>query len=149
MRVYLACSADGFVPCLVDDAAGEQLAWLGGVNVAGTRATSPRRPRTLEEIRAMAPQVIDERPRGTASRGCCVAGAGRGEGGAGLRMAVAALRLGARPPSVNRLLLAWLAYVVRGRVFDPSFEADIRSFFRDFYHLELTDTQLRKLLAPA
>jgi hypothetical protein len=40
----------------------------------------------------------------------------------------------------------WLSYVLRGRSFDAEFDADIRAFFRDFYHLELTDQQLRKLV---
>src|SRR5262245_62056755 len=58
VRVYLACSGDGFQPCLADQATGEQLEWLGGVNVAGTRATAPRRGLTIEEIAKMAPDVV-------------------------------------------------------------------------------------------
>jgi iron complex transport system substrate-binding protein len=149
-RVYLACSADGFVPCLEDESAGEQLAWLGGVNVAGTRATAPRRPRTLDEVKSLAPHAI-----------VIAAGAGAA---ARLRAnpswqsieAVTAGRVyqypalpyswGPRPPSVNRLPgLMWLAYVLRGRTFDAEFNADIRRFFSEFYHLELTDPQLKTL----
>jgi hypothetical protein len=40
----------------------------------------------------------------------------------------------------------WLAHVLPGRAFDASFDADVRAFFRDFYHLDLTDAQLRKLV---
>ena len=58
VRVYLACSADGFQPCLADQSAGEQLSWLGGVNVAGTRESAPRRPLSLDEIKNLTPQVI-------------------------------------------------------------------------------------------
>jgi iron complex transport system substrate-binding protein len=151
-RVYLACSADGFMPCLEDDSAGEQLKWLGAVNVAGTRATAPRRPRTIDEIKALAPDAIVL----------------TGGGGSAARLranpvwqsleAVAAGRVfqypalpygwGPRPPSVNRLPgVIWLSYVLRGRSFDAEFDADIRVFFRDFYHLELTDPQLRTLVA--
>jgi iron complex transport system substrate-binding protein len=148
VRVYLACSNDGFVPCLQDDAAGEQLQWLGGTNVAGSRATAPRRPRTLEEIKAMTPQVIVV-PGGAARF--------RSDPAWQTIPAVAAGRVyewpslpygwGARPPSVNRLPgVAWLAYVGQGRTFDADFEADLRSFFQDFYHLELTGAQLQKLL---
>jgi iron complex transport system substrate-binding protein len=150
-RVYLACSADGFVPCLEDDSAGEPLRWLGGINVAGTRATAPRRPLTIDEIRSMSPQVI-------------VVTAG---GGAASRLranpawqtldAVKAGRVYAypalpynwapRPPSVNRLPgVVWLSYVVRNRSFEGEFDSDIRGIFKDFYHLELTDPQLRKLV---
>jgi hypothetical protein len=41
--------------------------------------------------------------------------------------------------------VVWLAYTVRGRPFDAEFDADILSIFKDFYHLELTETQLRTL----
>ena len=33
----------------------------------------------------------------------------------------------------------WLSHVLRGRTFDAEFDADIRTFFSEFYHLELTD----------
>lgn len=151
VRVYLACSADGFQPCLSDQSAGEQLQWLGGVNVAGTRASAPRRPLGIDEIKALSPDVIIVNgPAGAAAR---------------LRAnvawraveAVAAGRVhewpalpyswGARPPSVNRLPgLAWLSYVASGRPFDAAFTEEIRGFYRDFYHLALTEAQMRKLL---
>jgi iron complex transport system substrate-binding protein len=150
-RIYLACSSDGFVPCLEDDSSGEQLKWLGGVNVAGTRATAPRRPRTIDEIKAFAPHAVVV--------------IGGNDAAARLRAnptwqpveAVAAGRVyrypalpyswGARPPSVNRLPgLIWLAYVLRERTFDAEFAADVRAFFRDFYHLDLTDQQLQTLV---
>ena len=55
---------------------------------------------------------------------------------------------GARPPSVNRLAgLIWLTYVLSERPFDAQFDADVRSFFADFYHVELSDQQLRRLVA--
>jgi iron complex transport system substrate-binding protein len=150
-RVYLACSADGFVPCLEDDSAGEQLRWLGGINVAGTRATSPRRPLTIDEIRAFSPQAV-----------VITAGAGAA---AKLRanpvwQSIDAVKSGRvyaypalpynwapRPPSVNRLPgIVWLAYAVRDRTFDAEFDAEIRGFFKDYYHLDLTGAQLRKLV---
>ena len=151
-RVYLGCSGDGFVPCLDDDSAGEALRWLGGVNVAGTRATAPRRPRNIDEIKALAPDVI------VMSGAPGVAARLRANPAWQSVDAVAAGRVyeypslpyswGARPPSVNRLPgLIWLAYVLPRRAFDAQFDADVRAFFRDFYHLELTDQQLRKLVA--
>ena len=153
IRVYLGCSGDGFVPCLEDDAGGEPLQLLGGVNVAGSRASAPRRPRTIEEIVAMAPDVVViSGNRGAAAR---------------LRAhpewskvpAVAAGRVyqwpslpyswGARPPSVNRLPgVMWLSYVLRNRLFDAAFRDDLRGFYRDFYHLDLSEPQVQSLLAP-
>jgi iron complex transport system substrate-binding protein len=152
--VYLACSADGFVPCLDDDSAGEQLRWLGGVNVAGTRATAPRRPLTIDEIKRLSPQVI------IVAGGASAAARLRASAAWQSLDAVAAGRVyaypalpyswGPRPPSVNRLPgIVWLAYAVRSRPFDAEFDADIRSIFKDFYHLELTEAQLRKLTGPS
>ena len=151
VRVYLACSNDGYLPCLEDDSGGEQLKWLGGVNVAGTRATAPRRPLTIDEIVAMAPDVVVISGSAAKLR----------EDPAWKRLkAVAAGRVyqwpslpnswGSRPPSVNRLPgVPWLAYVARGRSFDAAFEADLRDLFLGLYHLDLTDQQIRKLLAPS
>jgi iron complex transport system substrate-binding protein len=54
---------------------------------------------------------------------------------------------GSRPPSVNRLPgLVWLAYKASDRAFDAAFYAEIRGLFRDCYHLELTEPQMRKVL---
>jgi iron complex transport system substrate-binding protein len=148
VRVYLACSADGYVPCLDDDSAGEQLQWLGGTNVAGTRATAPRRPLTIDEIAAMAPHVIVVTGSAAKLRADpawqkipAVAG------GRVYQWPALPYSWGPRPPSVNRLPgVAWLAYVARGRGFDAEFHADIRDFFADFYHLALTDAQIKVLL---
>jgi iron complex transport system substrate-binding protein len=148
VRVYVACSTDGFVPCLEGEAGGEQLQWLGGINVAGTRATALRRPRTIEEIKAMAPRVVVV-PGGAARFRADPAWQGVPAVAAGRIYEWPSLPYGwgARPPSVNRLPgVAWLAYVAQGRGFDADFEADVRSFFRDFYHLDITGSQLRKLL---
>jgi iron complex transport system substrate-binding protein len=152
-RVYLACSADGFVPCLEDDSAGESLRWLGGVNVAGSRATAPRRPRTIDEIKALKPDaiVVTGAP-GTAARlranpvwqAVEAVVAGRVYQYPGLPYS-----WGARPPSVNRLPgLVWLEYVVARRPFDEQFTAQIHAFFSDFYHVQLTQQQLRTLVTP-
>jgi iron complex transport system substrate-binding protein len=151
VRVYLACSGDGFVPCLADEPAGAQMAWLGGINVAGTRATAPRRPLTIDEIEALRPQaiVVTGGP-GTAARLLAnptwrkldAVTAGRV-----YQFPASPYGWGPRPPSVNRLPgVVWLAYVLGGRPFDAAFSDDIRSFYREFYHLELTDRQFAVLV---
>jgi iron complex transport system substrate-binding protein len=150
-RVYLACSGDGFQPCLADESNGEQLAWLGGVNVAGTRAASPRRPLTIDEITALNPDVI------VLAGGPGAAAKVRANPAWQSVAAVTAGRVyqwpalpygwGMRPPSVNRIPgVMWLAYVAAGRPFDDAFHADVRTFYRDFYHVELSDAQIKKLL---
>lgn len=151
VRVYIACTADGYVPCLSGDSGGEQLDWLGGVNVAGTRGTAPQRPLTIDEIKAMNPDLVIA--GGPAARL-------RADAAWQTVPAVAAGRVyqwpslpyswGARPPSVNRLPgVIWLAAVARSRPFDTAFDSEVRAFFKDFYHLELTEPQLRKLLAAS
>lgn len=150
VRVYLACSGDGYVPCLEEDSGSEQLRWLGGVNVAGPRAAAPRRPRTIDEIKAMNASVIvvngsAAQLRADAAWQSVPAVAG----GRVYEWPSLPYSWGARPPSVNRLPgLAWLAYVARGDRFDAAFDADVKSFFRDFYHLELSDAQLKTVLTP-
>jgi iron complex transport system substrate-binding protein len=148
-RVYMACSGDGYVPCLDDERAGEQLRWLGGVNVAGTRATSPRRPLTIDEIKKLSPRVIVV--NGSVARlredpawqGLEAVAAGRV-----YQWPAVPFGWGPRPPSVNRLPgLAWLSYVARGRSFDAEFERDIRELFREMYHLDLTEPQFKKLFS--
>lgn len=150
VRVYIACSSDGYVPCLEGSSGGDALQWLGGTNVAGTAATAPQRPWTSAEVKAADPQVIVV--NGGAARV-------RSDPAWQAIPAVAAGRVyewpalpyswGSRPPSVNRLPgVLWLAYVARGRSFDAGFNADLRALFKDIYHLELTDQQIAKLLAP-
>jgi iron complex transport system substrate-binding protein len=150
-RVYLACSSDAFLPCLEDDSAGEQLKWLGGINVAGTRATAPRRPRTLEEVKAFSPHAIVMTGGGSGAVARLRANPAWQSieavvGGRVYEYPGVPYSWGPRPPSVNRLPgLMWLAYVLRGRAFDAEFHADLRRYFSEFYHLELTDQQLRTL----
>ena len=149
-RVWLACSADGYLPCLEDERSGEVLRWIGGINVAGRRATAPNRPLTIAEIKALAPSAI------VVNGGAAAIARVRNDPAWRTVDAVAAGRVhawpelpynwGARPPSVNRLPgLVWLAYVLTERPFDAQFARDIRRFFRDFYHVELTEAQVRTL----
>ena len=58
LRVYLACSQNGLSPCFRGHSAGEALELLGAINVAGSIEDAARRPLTLAEVRAFAPDVI-------------------------------------------------------------------------------------------
>jgi iron complex transport system substrate-binding protein len=150
-RVYLACSRDGLSPCYRGHSAGEVAELLGATNVAGSLADAPRRPLTLDEIRALNPDVIVAGSRDAAA-------AIRADAGWRDLAAVAAGRVyapptlpfnwGARPPSVNRLAgVIWLAYVARGLPFDDEFRDDVRRFFEAFYHLTPTAAQLEQLVS--
>ena len=150
-RVYLACSADGYLPCFANERAGEQLQWLGGINVAGTRGSAPRRPLTIDEIRALKPDVI------VLNGGAGAVARLRSDSAWASLDAVKTGRVhswpalpfgwGSRPPSVNRLPgLIWLAHVAASRPFDATFNEEIQGLFKEFYHLDLTEAQLRTLL---
>ncbi len=149
-RVYIACSTDAAIPCLEDERNGEVVKLLGALNVAGTAGNAPMRPITVEDMRAWNPDVIIAANTAAAARI-------RSDAAWRSIKAVADGRVyappalpfgwGPRPPSVNRLMgLMWLAYVLPGRPFDSAFLTDMRSFFKEFYHVTLSDEQLRRLL---
>jgi iron complex transport system substrate-binding protein len=151
VRLYLACSQNGLTPCVEGHSSGEAAALLGAVNVGGRVGESERRPLTLDEIRARAPDVVIAASRSAATLLHAAPEWQR-------LPAVAAARVyappeqpfnwGPRPPSVNRLPgLIWLAYVARGRPFDDELRADLNRFFTVFYHVTPTAAQLEELLA--
>jgi iron complex transport system substrate-binding protein len=147
VRVYLACSSDGLTPCYEGHSAGEAAKWLGALNVAGALATAPRRPWTLDEIRAAAPDAIvaldAERLLADAAwRSIPAVAAGRVYSPPSLPFG-----WGPRPPSVNRLPgLVWLAYVLPDRDLDAEFFADIELLFAELYHVELGADAIRGLV---
>jgi iron complex transport system substrate-binding protein len=123
-----------------------------GNRLAATAAVEvPRRPRTIDEIRALAPDAVVVMGAGAAARlraNPAWQSVGAVASGRVFQYPGSPYSWGARPPSVNRLPgLVWLAYTLSARPFDAQFDADIRGFFKDFYHLELTEQQLRKLVA--
>jgi iron complex transport system substrate-binding protein len=148
VRVYLACSQDGKMPCYEGHSAGEAAAWLGATNVAGDLAAAPRRPLTIDEIRSAAPTVIVAAEAGRLRtepewRSVAAVAAGRVHAPPTLPF-----NWGPRPPSVNRLLgVVWLAYVLPGRELDEAFYADVAALFEALYHVDASREQLRGLLA--
>jgi iron complex transport system substrate-binding protein len=54
------------------------------------------------------------------------------------------------PPGVNRLIgVRWLASVLYPQAFPEDLRGITRDFYRQFYHVELDDAQLDRLLLPA
>lgn len=149
-RVYIACSGDVLTPCYADERSGEGLQWLGGINVAGYTVNGLRPALTIEQISALKPDVV-----------VVSSGASRALDDPRWKQLAAVTQgqvyqwpelpfgWGARPPSVNRLPgLVWLAHVGVRRSLGDEFEQDVRSFFADFYHLELTAAQMQRLRSP-
>ena len=55
-----------------------------------------------------------------------------------------------RPPSVNRIIgLKWLANLFYPDVFHYDMRAETRHFYATFYHVQLSETQVNKLLSTA
>jgi iron complex transport system substrate-binding protein len=151
VRVYLACSRDSLMPCLQGHAYGEAADLLGALNTAGTTATAPKRPLTVQEVRLSKPDVVVAASQLSAD-------IMRNDPEWHEVDAVASglvffppeqpFSWGPRPPSVNRLLgLVWMAYVLRSRPFDDAFFADVTSAFETFYHFTPTRDQIARLVA--
>jgi iron complex transport system substrate-binding protein len=149
VRVYLACSQNGLTPCVEGSSAGEAAMLLGAVNVGG-KVGDPRRPLTLDDLRARAPDVVIAANAGAAKamlaasewQALPAVAAGRVEAPPDVPF-----NWGPRPPSVNRLAgLIWLAYAARGRAFDGEFRDDVRRLFEAFYHVAPSDAQLDELV---
>ena len=133
LRVYLACSQNGLTPCFAGHSAGEVTDLLGAVNVAGGIDAAARRPLTVAEIRALAPDVVVAASPAAATairsdpawREIAAVAAGRVHAPPTLPF-----NWGPRPPSVNRLAgLIWMAYALPGRAFDAAYFDDVRSLF--------------------
>lgn len=55
-----------------------------------------------------------------------------------------------RPPSINRLIgLRWLANLFHGARFPFDIRQDTRAFYKLFYHVDVTDSDLDTLIAWA
>lgn len=153
VRVYLSCSRDGLVPCVQGHAFGEAADLLGAVNTAGTTASAPKRPLTVQEVRLSKPDVVivasqlavDITRQDPAWQEVAPVASGRIYAPPDLPFS-----WGPRPPSVNRLLgVVWMAYVLRGQPFDDAFFADVRSAFETFYHVTPSREQLERLVATS
>jgi len=150
-RVYLACSRDSLMPCVQGHPFGEAAELLGAVNTAGTTATAPKRPFTVQEVRLSKPDAVVAASQLSAD-------IMRNDPEWHEVDAVASGRVyfppdqpfswGPRPPSVNRLLgVIWMAYALRAKPFDDAFFADVTSAFETFYHFTPTREQIGKLVA--
>lgn len=52
-----------------------------------------------------------------------------------------------RPPSINRLIgLKWMAHLLHPNLFPLDLSVETRKFYNLFYHVELDDKELGKLL---
>ena len=146
VKVYVAGSADGTVTTSADSGFNDIYALAGMKNVISAPTAN------AAEVQAGDPDLIlaiDSRFREYA----------KGPGWSDLR-AVKAGRIITpprapwgwtdHPPSVNRLLgLLWLTSALYGAPDANQLRADTKSFFKLFYHVDLTEEQITALLNPS
>lgn len=153
-RVYYGRGPDGLETGLAGSINVEVLEVVGASNVAAESSIGGNLSRvSLEDVLRWNPEVIltlDEAFYTHAT-------------GSGLWSGIDAVRNGRvyvaprlpfgwfdRPPSVNRLIgVLWLLAVLYPQHAQVDLAAETREFYRLFYHLELSDAQLERLLSKA
>ncbi|WP_226893558.1 iron ABC transporter substrate-binding protein [Nisaea sediminum] len=152
-RVYYGRGADGLRTGVGGSINSELLKYAGAVNVAEEVASSGNLASvSMEQVLAWNPDVIlttdpNFYERVWSDEVWATLGAVK----AGRVYLSPTLPFGwfDRPPSANRLIgLRWLLAVLYPDRFAGELEPETRAFYRTFYHLELTDAQLAKVLGP-
>jgi iron complex transport system substrate-binding protein len=149
-RVYYVRSPSGLETGLAGSINAEAIERAGGRNVAAAAGSGSLATISREQVLLWDPEIIvtlDDRFLETAARDP-------------LWRAVRAVRDGRvyvmpklpfgwldSPPAMNRLIgLRWLAGLLYPERFPEDLAAETRRFYRLFYHLELDDAQLARLL---
>lgn len=152
-RVYYGRGADGLQTGVGGSINAELLKYAGAANVADEVARSGNLASvSMEQVLAWAPDVIlttdpNFYERIWSNEVWATLGAVR----AGRVYLSPTLPFGwfDRPPSANRLIgLRWLLAVLYPDRFAGELEPETRAFYKTFYHLDLTDAQLSKVLGP-
>jgi iron complex transport system substrate-binding protein len=152
-KVYYGRGIDGLETGLAGSINMEVLERVGAINVAATAGRGGITRVSIEQILAWNPEVIL----------ALVPAFHRSVQDDPLWASVKAVRDGRiylapnlpygwfdSPPGVNRLIgIRWLASVLYPRHFPESLRDTTREFYRLFYHVDLTDPQVDRLLASA
>jgi len=152
-RVYYGRGADGLQTGVGNSINTELLKYAGAVNVAQeTTGSGNLASVSLEQILAWKPDVIlTTDPNFYSLVWDHPVWSTLGAVKAGRVYLSPTLPFGwfDRPPSANRLIgLHWLLAVLYPDTFGNDLEQETRRFYKTFYHLELTDTQLETVLSP-
>ncbi|UUX51896.1 ABC transporter substrate-binding protein [Nisaea acidiphila] len=152
-KVYYARGADGLQTGGKDSLHVELLKYAAAVNVAeDVESGTGVAPVSLDQVAAWDPDVVLTNDPGFYDR------VWDDERWSGMRAVKTgrvylspALPFGwfDHPHSANRLIgLRWLLAVLYPDRFDDELEPEARDFYRQYYHVELTDAQLGEILAP-
>ncbi|MGI5837299.1 MAG: ABC transporter substrate-binding protein [Chloroflexota bacterium] len=157
VRVYYAEGSKG----LETDPKGSQhvevLDLVGGINVAevgqGEKGVMGRTPVSLEQVLAWNPEVIIS---WNAQQGGYFPDMVSDPGWQAIKAVSTGRVYGIpnvpfswfdRPPSSNRLLgIKWLGNLLYPEVFTNNVSADVKEFFKEFYHYDLSDNEVDALL---
>ncbi|MCQ1528864.1 ABC transporter substrate-binding protein [Lutispora saccharofermentans] len=160
VRIYYAEGAEGLqtegrnsIRTLVSD-------MVGGLNVAGISTTTDygKSPVSIENVLAWGPEVIlvGSDPSGEHKVQSKIMNDKRWAGIKAVKnKKVYEIPHGPfnwydRPDSVNRLIgLKWMGNLFYPDVFDYDMKKEAKKFYKEFYHIDLTDEQLKDLLGNA
>lgn len=152
-RVYYARGGDGLETGLPGSLTTEALGRVGGINVAEVAGEGNLVSVSMEQVLRWDPEIIITIEQGFPGR---AAQDERWQPVQAIRedhvYLAPDLPFGwfDRPPSVNRLLgLEWLGRVLYPEYYQGDFRAEVRRFFRVFYHREPDDDELDRLLDRA
>jgi iron complex transport system substrate-binding protein len=151
-RVYYARGADGLETALDGSINTEMLTYVGAINIASAPDRHSTATVSPEQILAWDPEVVvtmDER----FYRAIWTSPFWQGVQAVRNKRVYLAPRLPFgwfdSPPAVNRLIgMRWLATVLYPDIFTRDLREVTSDFYRRFYHIDLTESQLDRLLRP-
>lgn len=149
-RVYLARGPDGLETGVRGSINTEIIERAGGINVADAPGQRGIVRASIEQIIVANPDTIitwDRNFYASVFKDPLWAGIDAVKRGRVYLSPTAPFGWIDRPPSLNRIIgLKWLARTFYPVRFDEDFEQTVREFYKVFYHVELSDTELERLL---
>ncbi|MHB2265990.1 iron ABC transporter substrate-binding protein [Aliihoeflea sp. PC F10.4] len=150
-RVYYGRGPDGLETGLAGSINMEVLDAVGAENVAAAAGTGGLANVSVEQVLAWNPDVIltlDPNFHASVQTNPLWAGISAIEAGRVYRAPTLPFGWFDTPPGVNRVMsAAWLASVLYPEHVDIDLSAETRDFYSLFYHVDLTDDQIDRLLS--
>lgn len=152
-KVYYGRGSKGLETGLAGSITTEILGAVGARNVADAAGKGSLANVSLEQVLAWNPDVIltlDANARSAIVKDPSWAGLGAVQNGRVYHTPTVPFGWFDSPPGINRLVgVPWLVSVLYPGKSSGDLAATVRSFYKLFYHVELTDQQLDDLLADA
>ncbi len=152
-RVYYGRGPDGLETGLAGSINTEVLDAAGAKNVAAAAGRGGLANVSIEQVLSWNPDVVltlDQTFQRAVAMDPLWANVNAVKAGRVYRAPTAPFGWFDAPPGINRIVgVAWLTAVLYPGRGDVDLEAETRAFYRLFYHVDLTDAQIDRLLAGA